>query len=162
MVNRSKFMKKVLALLAMAAIISVCSLSSASAESKQADILRMMEISGELQMTRQAMTRVLDQMKNSGRKVPDAYWGEFKSALDTDELPNLLVAVYDKHYSHEEILALIEFYKSPIGQVLIKKQPLVQSDSMGVGQQWASSTSAEIMKRILPMRDDAGAAAPTE
>ena len=156
-------MRRITAILLMVAAAGLCNVGLAADEAKRADIHRLMEASGEIQMMREVMNVWVDQLKSSGGgNLPDAYWGEFESALATDELPNLLVQVYDRHYSHEQILSLIDFYTSPLGQMLVQKTPLIRNDSMYIGQQWASRKSDAIMKRLMPMRDDAGAATPKE
>jgi hypothetical protein len=155
-------MRRIAAVLVMIAAVGLCNVGIAADEAKRADILRLMEVSGELQTMRDAMTVVIGQLRESGANLPDAYWDEFESVLKTDELPNILVQVYDKYYTHEQITSLIELYKSPVGQMLVEKQRFIQADSMYVGQQWASRKSAEIMKRVLPMGNDPGTAAPKE
>ena len=159
-------MRRTIAVLLIAATACLCTVGIAAEgedqAAKNADIRRLMEVSGELEATRNSMLVVLDHLKNSGAKLPDAYWDEFKKALMTDSLPSQLVAVYDRHYEHAEILSLIEFYKSDIGQILSQKLPLVQADLLGTGQNWAATTSSEIMSRLMPMRDDAKTVTPSE
>jgi hypothetical protein len=155
-------MKKIFSILAITAIVGLCNVSVAVDEAKSADIRSLLEISGELESLRKGMTLVLDQIKSSGANMPDAYFGEFESALATDELPSMLVKIYDHYYTHEEILGLIEFYKTPLGKAMIENTPLIQSDAMAVGQRWASEKTQEIMSRIMPTKGAAGDAAPPE
>lgn len=154
-------MKKILAVFTIVTAIGLCNVGFAD-EAKNADIRRLMEISGELEALRQGMTVVLDQMKSSGANLPDAYWGEFRSALESDDLPSLLVKVYDHHFTHQQILDLIEFYQTPLGRTLVQKMPHVQSDAMAVGQRWAAETTQEIMSRLMPTKGVAGDTSPKE
>jgi hypothetical protein len=155
-------MRRIAAVLVMIAAVGLCNVGIAADEAKRADILRLMEVSGELQTMRDAMAVVHAQLKERGTNLPDAYWSEFESVMQTDELPSILVQVYDKHYSHDQIKALIELYKSPAGLILVEKQRFIQADSMYVTQQWAARKSDEIMKRVLPMGNDPGTATPEE
>jgi hypothetical protein len=155
-------MRRIAAVLAMIAAVALCNIGIAADEAKRADILRLMDVSGEIQTMRDAMTVVIAQLKERGSNLPDAYWTEFESVLQTDELPNILVQVYDNYYTHEQIRSLIELYKSPVGQMLVEKQRLIQADSMHVSQQWASRKSAEILKRVMPIGNDPGTATPEE
>jgi hypothetical protein len=155
-------MKKIFSIFAIVAIIGFCNVGFAVDEVKSADIRSLMEISGELENMRKGMDIVLDQMKSSDANLPDAYFGEFRSALASDELPSLLVKIYDHYFTHEQILELIEFYKTPLGKALVEKTPQVQADAMAVGQRWAAETSQEIMSRIMPTKGVPGGTSPTE
>jgi hypothetical protein len=41
-----------------------------------------------------------------------------------------MVPVYQRYYTHSDIQALLDFYKSPVGQKLVKERPLILVDSM--------------------------------
>jgi hypothetical protein len=156
-------MKNFLAIFTIVAAIGCCNVSFAVDEAKSADIRSLMEISGELEILREGMAIFLDRMQSGEANLPDAYYSEFKSALATDELPNLLVKVYDHHFTHEQIRGLIEFYGTPLGKAMIEKMPLIQADALAVGQHWAAETSQEIMARLMPTEGAAGATtSPTE
>jgi hypothetical protein len=148
------------------AVAGLCGISYAADdqdyEQKLSDIRRLMDLSGELNMTRSAMMTVLNRMQGEGAKLPEGYVGEFEKVLMTDELPERLVQVYDRHYSHSEILELIKFYESPIGKTFASQQPAIQAESMKIGQLWASEVSEEIMSKLLPMKEGAGGKSPTE
>jgi len=51
-------------------------------------------------------------------------------AFPIDELDAAIVPVYQRHYTHSDIQALLDFYKSPLGQRLLKETPLILADSM--------------------------------
>ena len=155
-------MKKILAIFAIVAVVGLCNVGVAADEAKNADIRSLMDISGEMENLRQGMALVLDQMKSGGTNLPEAYFGEFKSALASDELPSLIVKIYDHHFTHEQILGLIEFYKTPLGKALVEKTPLIQADSMAVGQRWAAETSQAIMSRIAPTKAVPDGTSPTD
>jgi len=51
-------------------------------------------------------------------------------AFPIDELDAAMVPVYERHHTHSVIQALLDFYKSPVGQKLVKEAPLILVDSM--------------------------------
>ncbi len=63
--------------------------------------------------------------------------------IDFDAYANkFLYETYDKHYSVSEIKELIVFYKSPIGQKVLKAMPLILSDSK-------KAAEAELLPKIM-------------
>lgn len=115
---------------------------------KDAAIRKLIKVSGQSQAMKQVMLSMIDQMRPVLKDLPDEFFEEFKKAALSEELPELLVAVYDRHFSHEEILQLIDFYQSPIGRAMVERQPLIQQDSMGAGQAWGARKAQEIMARL--------------
>lgn len=41
-----------------------------------------------------------------------------------------MIDIYDKHFTHEEIIDLIKFYESPIGKKILEKTPEITADLM--------------------------------
>jgi len=51
---------------------------------------------------------------------------ELSKRLVNEEMVN----IYDKHFTHEEIKDLIQFYESPTGKKLLEKNPEISKDLM--------------------------------
>ncbi len=115
---------------------------------KMAAIERLIEASGQAELMKQGMLAMIDQMRPAMAELPQEFFDEFKKAALGDELMELLIPVYDRHFTSKEIEELTRFYESPIGQTLVSKQPLVQQDAMGVGQQWGQRKALEIMEDL--------------
>jgi len=60
----------------------------------------------------------------------------------------MVVPIYDKHFSHEDVKELIKFYQSPIGQKLVREQPGIVTESMAAGQKWGQHIAADVLKRL--------------
>jgi hypothetical protein len=65
------------------------------------------------------------------------------------ELIDQVIPVYDKHFTHQEILELLAFYQTPIGKKTILVLPKVTNESMLAGQRWGQSLGPEIERRII-------------
>ena len=111
-------------------------------------IERLLEASGEVELVKQGMLGMIDQIRESPTELPPEFFDEFKKAVLSDELKDVLAPIYDRHYTLEEIEQLIKFYESPIGRTMVKRQPLVQQDAMGVGRHWGQKKAAEIVERL--------------
>ncbi len=65
-----------------------------------------------------------------------------------DELIEMLLPVYQKYLTVEDLNGMIEFYKSPVGQKFAKSIPMITQESMQVGQQWGMKIGQDIMKKL--------------
>jgi hypothetical protein len=72
----------------------------------------------------------------------------FREKLDIDDFVKLYVAIYDRHFSHQEILDLIQFYESPLGRRLVEETPGITQDSMEAGQEWGMRLGEKIMLEL--------------
>lgn len=97
-------------------------------------------------------SRVIDQMVGLQRKrmpdIPDQFWEDFKAGANPEDLVLLIVPIYVKHLSVEEMQALIDFYKSPAGQKLLSKLPLITSETMNAGRKWGAELRMEMTKKL--------------
>ncbi len=84
-----------------------------------------------------AERKSLEDSFTSGRQeAVKRYQQKFIQKLDLDAMSDeILVAVYDKHYTLEEIRDLIAFYKSPTGQKSIRLMTTIMSESMQAMQE---------------------------
>jgi len=56
----------------------------------------------------------------------------------------MMVPIYSRAFSEEELNELVKFYESPIGRKMTRALPQIVSESMAAGQQWAG----EVLKRL--------------
>jgi hypothetical protein len=73
-----------------------------------------------------------------------------KEMLDWNKLEPMYVRVYQKSFNQQEIDNLIVMYKTPAGQTLLNKMPLVMQNTMAEMQQ----VMQPIMQRIHRMQQD--------
>lgn len=64
------------------------------------------------------------------------------------QLMDLMVPIYAKYYTEEDLDNIIRFYETPSGRRMADAQPKIATDAMGVAQQWAmrSPKDGEIFK----------------
>jgi len=51
-------------------------------------------------------------------------------------LVDRVIPIYDRHYTHNEIRALIKFYESPLGQKMASVRPEITREGIVVAEQW--------------------------
>lgn len=66
--------------------------------------------------------------------------------LSWDKMKNDYIKLFADVYTEEELKGIVEFYKSSIGQSLIKKQPQIMQKSMAIAQNKVQSLIPEIRR----------------
>ncbi len=95
---------------------------------------------------------LLPSLKASAPDVPPEFWDEFMKEVDPNELVNLTVPIYMRHFTEHEIQEMIRFYRTPTGQKLVQKQPQVMQESMQAGQLWAQGLAQRVLERSMQSR----------
>ena len=117
-------------------------------EEMEADIRQLMNVTGGGNMAAQVVSQLIGSLKPSMPNVPEAFWQKFMAKVDADELIEMIVPIYAKHFSHEEIKGLLAFYETPLGQKVIATLPGVIQESMMAGQQWGQKIAQQAMAEL--------------
>jgi hypothetical protein len=116
---------------------------SSSSTDKNRDIFKLLEVSGLLEQ----MDYIKEEATNSYArvisltypKVPDQFWDDFNKLAGKEEMKVLLdrvVAVYDKHMSHEVVKQLITMFSTPFWSEWKQKMPTISREAGLIGSQW--------------------------
>lgn len=108
----------------------------------------MLTITGTANMADQILSHMIQSMKPAYPDIPDAVWHRLSTKLNTEEMLDSMVEIYDRHFSMEELQITATFYKSPTGQRMIKELPAVMSEAMIAGQAWGKKKGAEIFEEL--------------
>jgi len=139
-------MKKFVLLLLMTVSVGlVC----AQEPEKEKDIRRLLEVSGSGNLGIQVMQNMIGNFQQSFPEVPATFWEEFMKEVTPGKLTDLVVPVYEKYFSHEDIKAFITFYETPAGKRLVEKLPMVMQESMQVGEVWGRELGEKVMSKML-------------
>ena len=131
---------------------------------KEADIRRLLDLLGTkalVEQTVEGMSKsVRPLMANSlppgayREKLIDLFFSKFTSKMQAQELLDLAIPSYDKTFSHEEILGLIRFYETPLGQKTIKILPTLAADLQERGSKWGEELGRQSMLEVLGEHPD--------
>ena len=61
-------------------------------------------------------------------------------------LIDLLVPVYKKHFSEQDLKDAIEMYETPIGKKISEKTPIIAQETMQASMQWGMELSQKMQK----------------
>jgi len=63
------------------------------------------------------------------------------------------IKLFSEVYTEDELKAIVEFYKTPAGQSMLKKQPLLMQKSMVISQKQMQALMPEIQKMSQEFKD---------
>ena len=93
----------------------------------------------------QMLEQILPSLKAMLPEATEKFWKEFQDGIDTDQLLNQLIPIYQKYLSEKDVNDIIKFYLTPAGKVLLEHQPSIMKESLGVSQQWGENISRAII-----------------
>jgi len=125
-----------------------------SVPTKRDDIRQLVTITGTMAIMKQSMERSIAQLRPSFKQLPDAFWAELPKEMDYEALLEKILPVYEAHFTHDDVKALLAFYRSPIGQKSIRELPLIMQESSVVGREWGEATGRRIMEKIQRAQAD--------
>lgn len=109
----------------------------------------ILDLSNTEETTKVAFKSTIDamiaNMKRSG--MPEAAAQEmstemtkwFNTEFKWAELEPKIVELYVKHFTEQELKALVDFYQTPTGKKLLEKLPVIITESSKVGQEYVAS-----------------------
>jgi hypothetical protein len=118
-----------------------------SGEKREA-ILELMNLTGAGTRGAQVAQGLLAQLKPIFPQVPDELWREFLASFGSDELTELIVPIYSRHFSLDEIRGLVAFYRTPLGEKVLATLPSITAESIRVGQEWGAAKARELIERL--------------
>jgi hypothetical protein len=72
---------------------------------------------------------------------------EFRA--NTESLERMMVLLYDRHFTEEELKAATAFYRTPAGKSMLAKTPLVFQEGFTLGQRWGADVGRRAAERAL-------------
>ncbi len=156
-------MKRILA--ALAALICLWQTPPALADeltpAKRQDILRLLDLTGAFRIGQIYSSTIVRQMNDVLRKarpdIPSDVMDLVPKAVDeviasemtaAGGFADLVVDVYQRHFTHEDVRGLIAFYETPLGRKLSEELPAMTQESMQAGMKWGSSIAPKIQERV--------------
>lgn len=122
--------------------------ASAQESAKTIKIRILISLNGASRAGMSAVKQMLVQYQKAYPSVDTAVWTRIAGYYNEKDLTNLLVPIYERHFSETEVDGMIDFYKSPAGKKMVEKLPLITSESQAAGKIWGEHIAAKIQKDI--------------
>lgn len=119
-----------------------------AALSKQALIQRLLKLTKAGELGLQAMRQGVAAQKQASPQIPEAFWSEFMKRFSVEQIEAMVLPVYERHFSAEELQALLNFFETPAGRAFLEKQPAIQQESMEAGQALGEKIGREVAQKL--------------
>jgi len=134
------------------ALLFAASLTQAQESTSYSQTLKeMFAVSGTENTYKSIIGQMFGMFQQQYPQVDSAMWqeleGEFMQA-SLNDLADMLVPVYQKHLTEEDLKAVIAFYATPTGQKFAQKTPLITQESMQIGQAWGQQIAQDFVKKM--------------
>ncbi|HSH65205.1 MAG TPA: DUF2059 domain-containing protein, partial [Bacteroidia bacterium] len=94
--------------------ICISTLSAFSQESpKRIKIKELLELTGSAKVGLMVTKSLIATFQNSYPKVEQKFWDDFSNEIKAEDMIDILVPIYDKYYTDDDLDQLIAFYKTP-------------------------------------------------
>ncbi len=136
-------MKKILsALLTAIFLLPALCFAQNTGMASNADVIKLMEVTQTKEITSKIMdqTKIMLQQELSSNPEALAMMNEIFNEYNIDQLLQLLIPVYEKHLSKEEINGAINFFDSSSGRKLTSAMPMITQEVMQTVYSWYGSS----------------------
>ena len=157
-------MKKILFMLFLGVMTLSWVNASAADEltpAKREDIKRLLQATGSMQIARTMSQAVVGQMSETIKKarpdIPPQMFDVMSEEVNktiAEEMTakggfvDLMVVLYNKYYTHEDIKGLLAFFESPLGKKAGSLAPVMSREGLVIGQRWGQSLAPKIEQRV--------------
>jgi len=139
-------MKKWFLLFLVLALNSSLTVEAKGKSKKEQDIRKLLNIMGYQTQSSQTLDLILNSYRKNG--VDPVFLDQFKKKLNSSELYEMAVPVYDRNLEHEDIKAMINFYESPAGKRILNAMPIIQREGYIQGEAYGRKVGNEIMEGL--------------
>ena len=136
---------------------------------KDADIRSLMELTGARDQIQDAVANSSQQYKekllatvpenDKGQAFVTAFMDSYQKKFDVDQVMGQLVGIYDKHYTDDEIKALLQFYGSPIGQKVAAEAPKINREIQAASRATGTKAAREALQALKAENPEIGQSA---
>ncbi len=131
---------------------------------KEADIRNLLDMIGTKANMVQVMTAMETNMRPSltnmfppgeyRERLIQLFFERFQSKADPQQMVDLVIPIYDKYLSDEDIRALTQFYATPLGKKVITILPKVLIECTQAGEKWGEQLGRQSMQEVLTEHPD--------
>src|SRR5205807_7959335 len=133
---------------------------------KEADIRSLMELVGVRDLVQDGANTAIEQSRekllasvpnnDKGRAFVNVFAASYQKKFDVDEVTAQLVAVYDQHFTDDEIKGLLQFYGSPLGQKVAAEMPKIGRESQVAIRAASTKASKDALAELKQQNPEIG------
>jgi len=136
---------------------------------KDTDIRSLLDLVGARDQVQDGVNNAADQFReklqqtvpntDKGEAFVNAFLAAYQKNLDHNQMNSQLVAIYDKHFSEDDIKGLLQFYGSPIGQKVAAEMPKVVREIQAASRAASNHAAKEAMQTLRVQNPEIGQSA---
>lgn len=115
---------------------------------KTEKIQKLLELTGSGKVGAQVAKQMIVTFQKTYPKVDQKIWDELANEIKAEDLIALMIPIYDKYYTEEDVDQLIAFYNTPIGKKSTEVLPAISQESMAAGQAWGRKIGEKIAQKL--------------
>lgn len=105
------------------------------------------------------MDTIINQTIEEVPELPIEFWQEIRKEFNPTFVDELMVSIYEKHFTEKEIDDIITFYRTDTGKKLIEKLPIITHEAQKIGQELGEKVGKKVLKKL---KEDYGYDIPDE
>jgi uncharacterized protein len=125
-------------------------------EEKRRDIVRLLELTRAADLGTQIIQQMTGSLRESFAMLPaesrdkifKVFQEEMSKEFSKEKMIELVVPIYDRHLSAEDVKGLIAFYETPLGRRTIEVMPAIAREAYEVGASRGREAGLRAMARI--------------
>ena len=125
-------------------------------EEKRRDIIRLLEITKAADLGTQIIQQMTGSLRESFAMMPaetrdkifKTFEEEMSKEFGKEKMIEMVVPIYDKYLSAEDVKGLIAFYESPLGQRTIEALPAIAREAYENGARRGREAGLRVMSRL--------------
>jgi hypothetical protein len=136
---------------------------------KDSDIRSLMELIGAHDQVQDAVNNSSEQFKekllatvpnnDKGQAFVTSFVESYQKKFDVDQLTEQVLAIYDKHYTDDEIKTLLQFYGSPVGQKFAAETPKIVREIQAASRTTGAKAAKEALQALKAQNPEIGQSA---
>jgi hypothetical protein len=125
---------------------------------KEADIRSLMELVGARDALQDFAAHGADQMRENllasvpssdrGQQFVNAFIQDYKAKFNADDATAQLVAIYDQHFTQDEVKGLLQFYGSPLGQKFAAEMPKINGEMQAANRAFSMRIAKDVLQDL--------------
>ncbi|MCY1634499.1 DUF2059 domain-containing protein [Marinifilum sp. D737] len=115
------------------------------------DVKHLFQVNGSANSFKQSIKTMIEHFKSQESNIPASYWEKTEAEFlktSFDDLYDMIVPIYRKNLTHEDVKAMIAFFESDAGRRIAQKIPAITAESMQVGMIWGQEVGRRIHEDI--------------
>ena len=106
--------------------------STIFATEKRELVLELLKVTKSQENHEKMIQAYINNFSKNPQTNSEEFKNYFRTSISWDSLYEPTIKIYSESYSVEELMAITQFYKSPIGQSFVKKAPEVNKKTAAV------------------------------